>query len=97
MFTDMDESSIFTDEAAAIRWLLTAVGETASGDRDADLELAALATLRIRELNSIAGGMVFNGWHARWKSWRKVAMRLAQLGHTVSVKTLRRWSDPPST
>lgn len=97
MFTDMDESSIFTNEAAAIRWLLTAVGETPSGDRDADLELAALATLRVRELNSVAGGMVFNGWHARQRSWRKVVARLVELGHTVSVKTLRRWSDPPST
>lgn len=90
MFTGMDESGSITDVDVAVTWLLHAVGEEATGDPTADLVTACHATLRVRELNTAAGGLVLDALHTMLDSWRAVERETG-----IKVATARRWAVPP--
>lgn len=90
MFTGMDESGSITDVDMAVRWLLHAVGEEATDDPTADLVTACHATLRVRQLNTTAGGLVLPALHDILDSWRAVERETG-----IKVATARRWSVPP--
>lgn len=83
------------DVDAALNWLLRAVGEGPTGDRQADLEQGARAALRVRELNSRAGELVFSALNARGTSWEGIRTIVAPVtARKPSVRTLRRWAAP---
>lgn len=87
----MDESTAITDVETAVTWLLRAVGEEPSGDQQVDMVSACHATLRVRLLNSTAGGMVLDELHTMLSSWRAVERETG-----IAVATARRWSAPPT-
>lgn len=92
----MDQRDLITEPDVAVAWLLDAVSEGASGDRRADLELALYATMRVRELNSVAGGMVIEALHNDGMPWREIADVMTDAsGKAVSIRTVRRWAERP--
>jgi len=62
-----------------------------TGDTIADLQAAFAESARRRRQNSEDGGAVIAALYEEVKSWRRVG---ELLGH-YSVRTLRRWAEPP--
>lgn len=92
----MDQRDTISGPDVAMAWVLDAVSEGASGDRRADLERALYATMRVRELNSVAGGMVIEALHDDGMPWRDIADVMSEAaGKAVSIRTVRRWAVPP--